>query len=225
MGLTGFEQIDLFEVKKVFLDLDDTLYLYEPCHQSAESEVAYLALKNFGTPKTLFSEILTQAKKEVKEQLGQTASSHSRLLYFSRWLELHTGSSRLGDALIWEDIYWTTFINNMSLHSNAAAFLQECNDKGIEIALLTDLTLRIQIQKLMKLGIQNAFKFVISSEEAGADKPSLKMAQLALRKTGWNTDGLIWVGDSPKKDGLAALELGIPFFLINLWAENLKDFQ
>ena len=85
-----------FNNKKVFnslpdailFDLDNTLYDYQPAHKAAWYQVIKKVTSLFMIEGSQFSKAFYEARSQIKDQLGNTASSHSRLLYFQRTLEL-----------------------------------------------------------------------------------------------------------------------------------------
>ena len=81
---------DLFRCSPdaVLFDTDNTLYPYEPAHKAAMDAVRVKAAMLFGIEKEKFNDTFYRAREAVKEQLSNTASSHSRLLYFQRMLEM-----------------------------------------------------------------------------------------------------------------------------------------
>ena len=54
-------------------------------------------------------------KRQVKRQLGHTASSHSRLLYFQRGIEMLGRKTQLLITLDLEQTYWRTFLSHCEL--------------------------------------------------------------------------------------------------------------
>ena len=71
----------------ILFDTDNTLYPYDPAHNAAFEALINKLSKNFSIEKNQFVKFYNEARKDVKERLGSTASSHSRLLYIQRMLE------------------------------------------------------------------------------------------------------------------------------------------
>ena len=216
MGLTGFEKIDLTGIEGVCLDLDNTLYAYEPCHLSAESAVLQDIANHFMLPSMEVEAHWNRAKREVKQVLGATASSHSRLLYLARLIESVKGAAHPELALKWEELYWSVFLDSMQPAPEAKNFISSCQQNDVPIALVTDLTLQIQLRKVIKLGLSDSFRWIISSEEAGFDKPDKRFVEQVLKRTGFKENKHIWVGDSTEKDGGSALLAKAKFYLVQL---------
>ena len=74
--------------KAVIFDTDNTLYSYAPAHKLALNSVFEKAEKLLDIKKDLFAVKFNEAKNEVKKRIHHQASSHSRLLYIQRTIEL-----------------------------------------------------------------------------------------------------------------------------------------
>jgi putative hydrolase of the HAD superfamily len=205
-----FPNIDLTGVKGVLLDLDNCLYPYDICHAHALKTCIDLLSGKFSNHSCddLLNEY-EKSRKSCHRQLDGTTSSHSRLLYFKGLLELITGKTQAQLSLELEELYWSSYMEQMQLDAKALAFLQKCKNKSIPISLVTDLTEQIQLRKIIKLGITNYIDFVVSSEEAGIEKPAAKIFELALSKLNKKSSDVIMIGDNLEKDIKGAEALGI----------------
>jgi len=185
----------------VLFDTDNTLYEYEPANKKAVKAVAEKMKNLVGISEKIFLEKYHQAKKEVKQQLGNTASSHSRLLYFQRLLEIIGLKAQLLIALDLEQTFWRTFLENAPLFEGVKDIFFSLKEEKIPIGIVTDLTSHIQLRKLTFFGLEDVFDAVVTSEEVGADKPDPRIFNLALKKLKLNNKNLIWmVGDNPYAD-------------------------
>ena len=72
----------------VLLDTDNTLYPYDPAHDAAKIAVREKVKTAFSISSDEFEHTYLKARSEVKGRLKGVASSHSRLLYMQRMLEL-----------------------------------------------------------------------------------------------------------------------------------------
>ena len=95
----------------ILLDLDDTLYAYEPCHREALNAAQELCAKEFFFAPNEFKEYAI-AKSQIKDQLTKTAASHSRLLYFQRTIELLGFETQIHAKLELEQTYWAHFVSD-----------------------------------------------------------------------------------------------------------------
>ena len=168
--------------RAVLLDLDNTLYPYQPAHEAAIAAVRKKASRSVGAGQTEFDEAFEKARAETKKQLGTAASSHSRLLYFQRTLE-HLGlRSQVLLSLEFEQAYWGSFLAAVQLRDGVIEFLGLLAHADIPRVIVTDLTARIQLRKLVYLELDQHFEYVVTSEESGADKPDRSSFDIALNK-------------------------------------------
>lgn len=192
----------------VLLDFDNCLYIYEPCHQAALLSVKTELEKMVGKIDNFF-ELYKIAQSRVKARVHGQASSHSRILYFQAMFEYLGNGSMIKESLLLERLYWGEFMEGMHLVDGVHEFLSECRKNKIKIVIISDLTASIQFEKLVKLGINHLVDFMVTSEEAGAEKPDEKIFRLALEKAGLKIEDVVMVGDNLHKDIGGAQELGI----------------
>lgn len=184
----------------VLFDTDNTLYPYDPAHASAIAAVADKAVGLFSISPSQFDTAFSQARNEVKQRLRHTASSHSRLLYFQRMLELLGLGSQVLLALDLEQTYWRTFLSNAVLFEGVKEFLDELRLEGIPTAIVTDLTAQIQFRKVVYFGLDHYFDYIVTSEEAGFDKPHEAPFKIAVEKMAPKGDCIWMIGDNPVAD-------------------------
>jgi len=184
----------------VLFDTDNTLYPYEPPHQAAMQAVRAKATRLFGIEPEKFDQSFNAARKAIKARLSHTASSHSRLLYFQQMLEIIGLRSQVLLALDLEQTYWRTFLSNAQLFAGVKEFLDDLRIAGIPTAVVTDLTAQIQFRKIVYFGLDHYFDYIVTSEEAGFDKPHQAPFEIAAQKM-QSKGGCIWmIGDNPVTD-------------------------
>jgi putative hydrolase of the HAD superfamily len=137
------------------------------------------------------------ARLIVKGRLGNTASSHSRLLYLSELFSILKFDLETNEILKVEKIYWEAFLSKTDSFPNSIMFIDKLASLGTECALVTDLTSEIQYRKLDILGLESSFCCVVTSEEAGGDKLTLRPWKLLDERVGLSSFSSIWyIGDS-----------------------------
>ena len=193
----------------IIFDTDNTLYPYDHPHEMATKAVEEKAIKLLGVDRKTFNEAYKEARKTVKAQLKSTASSHSRLLYFQNAIEVLGLKTQLLLTLDLEQTYWRTFLSHTQLFPMVRHFIQALRRKDFHTAVITDLTSQIQFRKLIYFGLDDGFDFVVTSEEAGEDKPARSPFDLTLRKLGVEPKATWMIGDNPKADIIGASSLGI----------------
>ena len=195
--------------KAVIFDTDNTLYPYDMPHSAAMEAVKEKSKSVLGITKQEFEYAYEVARKEIKLQLGETASSHSRLLYFQKTIESLGLRTRILITLDLEQTYWRTYLTNAKLFSYAKEFILELKSNGILMANITDLTAQIQFRKMVYFGLDEHFDYVVTSEEAGHDKPDPRPFQIALDKLKIDAEEIWMIGDSASADMAGANLFGI----------------
>ncbi len=199
--------------KAVLFDTDNTLYDYHPANNAANLAVLAKAKNLIGIDEDTFQTYYVRAKYQIKDQLKGTASSHSRLLYFQRVLELLGFRAELLVALDLEQTFWRTFLANAPLFPYVVETLALLRANMIPIAIVTDLTSHIQLRKLTYFGLEDTFDAVVTSEEVGADKPDIRNFQLVLSKLGIKSSKDVWmIGDDSYTDIYGANSFGATTF-------------
>lgn len=190
----------------ILFDTDNTLYPYDPAHKAAQQAVRDKVVKTFSITPEEFDTAFNESRKQVKSRLGHTASSHSRLLYLQRMLEILGLGSQVMLALDFEQTYWRTFLCNAILFDDVKELLDDIRLLGIPTAIVTDLTAQIQFRKVVYFGLDHYFDFIITSEEAGFDKPHAAPFEIALEKMRPKGDCIWMIGDNPVNDIRGARE-------------------
>lgn len=184
----------------ILFDTDNTLYAYDPAHAAAFAAVQDKVVKTFAIAPEEFAKAFAEGRRQVKDRLQGQASSHSRLLYLQRMLELLGLGSQVLLALDFEQTYWRTFLSHAVLFDEVRELLDDVRLLGIPTAIVTDLTAQIQFRKVVYFGLDNYFDYIVTSEEAGQDKPHAAPFLLALEKMQPKGDCIWMVGDNPVND-------------------------
>ncbi|MEI2453376.1 HAD family hydrolase [Lysobacter firmicutimachus] len=197
----------------IIFDTDNTLYAYEHPHAQALAATERKAVRLLGVGQEEVRDAFARAREEVKRQLGKTASSHSRLLYFQRGIEILGRKTQLVITLDLEQTYWRTFLSHCELFPGVRDFLLALRRNGIGTAIITDLTSQIQFRKIIYFGLDDCFDYVVTSEEAGADKPEAAPFRLAIDKLGLDPSRIWMIGDHPVNDVAGARNFGLSTLL------------
>ena len=177
-------------------DLDDTLYEYDVCDAAGRRALFKFASEELGVKSPAFEEAFSKARLNVKERLGPTASSHSRLLYCHETLELIGLRSEPNVALVMEQEYWRNYLLAMELRPGVLDLLQTLRYNDVITAVVTDLTAQIQFRKLYHLDIAKYIDHVVCSEETAQEKASLQPFRLLASRVASEALDCVWfVGD------------------------------
>ena len=202
--------------KALLLDIDNTIYDYNASHQYALDEVVTFCMQEFQLNRAEVVEAFKIARKKVHVELSETAASHNRLLYFQKMLEI-LNVNPLAHSFDIYNIYWDNFLEKMTPFEGIYRILEKYKYR---ICLVTDLTAHIQYKKIKKLELDQYCNSMVTSEEAGKEKPHPYMFMSALNKLGVQSDEVCMIGDSLKKDVLGAASLGIKAIWLNLKNEE-----
>jgi HAD superfamily hydrolase (TIGR01549 family) len=200
----------------VLFDLDDTLYPYAPCRDAA-LEAAHETARELGYDfdRDAFDEFYQTGRREVKRELSGTAATHERFIYFKRAVEEHTGEPRASDALALGEGFWEGYLEEMALFPGVEATLETLQEAGVDVAITTNLTTRIQLAKIEQLGLENHIDLLLTSEETGREKPGSVMFTLPLARLDRRVSEAVMVGDNVGADIVGANAVGLETVLWN----------
>ena len=201
--------------KGILLDIDNTVYDYDAAHNYGFNQAIVYCENTFHFNKAEILGAFKSAREKVHLELKETASSHNRLLYFQKMLEILQVSPLEYSMKIY-NVYWDNFLNKMTPFDGIYELLEKYKNK---ICLITDLTAHIQFRKVKQLNLDSYCRAIVTSEEAGKEKPHPYVFMMALLKLGLKSDQVCMIGDSLKKDILGASNLGIK----SIWLSSDSD--
>lgn len=211
---TNFESIEVKDYRGLLLDLDNTLYLYEPCHRVALN--ACYEYYNFDISFEKFELDYRAARTKITNVLYPQGACRSRLFAFMVLAEASNINCGYGLALQLDQIYWSKFISEMTPAPGVMTFLRRCFENNVRTCIVTDMTAHIQIRKILRLGLTQYIQHLVTSEEVGAEKPDPKMFLTAAAKLNLPVECCAMIGDSITKDIDGAELAGMRSYLIAL---------
>lgn len=195
-------------IKAVIFDLDDTLYDYETLDKKARANVEAFTCKTLGITAEKYEEAYQFGRQETKRRLPDAGAGHNRLLYCQKTLEYLDVLPMPLSLRMYEE-YWGTFLREMKLFPGVKDLFRYLKQKEIPIMICTDLTAHIQHRKIGALGITKDIKYLVSSEEAGKEKPAKEIFDLCLDKLRLPPESIWLVGDDLERDVKGALRAGM----------------
>ncbi|MGM5485540.1 MAG: HAD-IA family hydrolase, partial [Nanobdellota archaeon] len=187
-------------IKAVLFDLDNTIYDYDSIKDKA-LDASYDVLKEkVKIKKKDFLDNFYKAREQIHKDLSGTASSHNRVLYFHRLSEILEEDIEPKTIIDMYNAYWDKMLSLMKPNPGLKKTLIELKGKGKKIAVVTDMTTDIQLRKIDRLGISGYVDFLITSEEAGSEKPHSIMFLLALNKLSVSPKEALMIGDNLEAD-------------------------
>ena len=197
--------------KGLILDIDNTLYDYNIANEIAKKSVLDFCENKFDINRKSIIKAYDIARKKVHIELSETASSHNRLLYFQKMCEI-LDLNPLKYSFHIYNLYWDTFLDNMQIFDGVYDLINMYKNK---ICLTTDLTADIQYRKIKKLKLDNYCNSIVTSEEAGREKPHPYMFMLSLQKLNLKFNEVCVIGDNFKKDVFGSRNLQIDAIWFN----------
>ena len=97
----------------------------------------------------------------------------------------------------------------MSLNADASGLLAELERRDYRLALVSNHVALPQLGKVSALGIESHFPVIVTSEEAGVEKPHGRIFALALERLKIEAEEAIFVGDDAKTDIVGASNVGM----------------
>ena len=197
------------ELKAVFFDLDDTLYSsFKACDAYAYGQLAAWAEDELGVSGAAFTEAYRVNRHRLGRQQPSMPPVHDRVLFAQGALE-RMGLNAVRYARKAHRVYWDAVISQMEIRPGVTALLDDLAQAGVKTAVCTDMMADIQMEKLEYLGLADRITYLVSSEEAGMDKPGAPIFWLALQKCGCLPGEAVMVGDNFRHDVQGATDVGI----------------
>ena len=201
-------------IKAVIFDLDNTLYNFDAANEFGIRALAAYTEPVFGWDYPRMKDLYEESREKLTERMGDVGSAHNRLLRFQNLLEekklpLHPHALEMAKA------YWLGVLDNMAPSPGAREIMEELRRMGVRIGLGTDMTAYMQYEKLIRLGLMEYMDFIVSSEEAGTDKPGNAFFMLCARKAGCLPGECLFIGDNIVRDygGAAAAGMQARWFI------------
>jgi putative hydrolase of the HAD superfamily len=199
-------------IKTVIFDLDDTLYNYEFPNEKAYMEI-FKIISAKGKNIEEIENALNEAKIYIKKNTTNLSSSHNRFLYIHKMTEILEIFDCNFEYFLAKK-YWNVFINNIVKNATVRKLFNYIKENGIKIGICSNMMHDIQLRKIHKLKLSKYIDFLVTSEEAGVEKPSLKIYDLCKKKSSHEFNQILFIGDDyindyeiPKKLGMHSLHL------------------
>jgi putative hydrolase of the HAD superfamily len=196
-------------IKTVIFDLDNTLYDYDKCHALGFSALGKYCEETFSMTEEQFAPCYQKGGAMVIERAGiHAAAIHSRTLRFQCMME-QLQKPLFPYVEIMYQIYWDAFLAGIRPYPGILEFMTALKKLGIKIGIGTNMTARMQYKKLVLIGAAPLVDFVVTSEEAGAEKPAPAFFRLCLKKAGCSAQECAFIGDNMEHDVEGSLHAGM----------------
>ena len=201
-------------IKAVIFDLDGTLYDYNSTNALGLQALQEYTGAEFGWSPEEFQARHQRAIESLTASIGQKAAVHNRVIRYQTILE-QASLPLFPHTLRMYDIYWDTLMAASKCFPGEPEAIRALKSAGLVIGVGTNMTSHIQFRKLTALGILPMIDFIVSSEEACAEKPEKALFDLCAKKAGCLPSECAFVGDSFHVDACGALQAGMkPFWFV-----------
>lgn len=195
-------------IKTIIFDVDNTLYSFDQAHMEATKCLKKYAENNLEIEGEFFAQIYYKTMYETIERMGEVAATHNRGIRIQNVLE-KLGLPLYPYVLEMESLYWDTLFRKMEVFDGVPETLRILKERGVRIGIGTNMTTRIQLQKLTLLDVLKYVDFFVSSEEAGVDKPAEQFFDYCMVKAKCEKSECMFVGDDFEKDIIGARNAGL----------------
>ena len=193
-------------LRAVLFDIDDTLYDFLGITDAAVRRLAARVERETAIPA---ADVCDAYRRILRDQKAQTSTAgyHSRTIRFQRLLEGRGLSLR--NALAYGTAYWEELLSLARPYDGVPEALDALRAHGLRLGVGTNMTADWQLAKLECLGLIDRFDFMVSSEEAGAEKPGAALFALVVEKARCAPDEILFVGDNLRYDVFGAVAAGM----------------
>ncbi len=207
--------------KAIFFDLDDTLYPYTDSNARIQSEFEAINHYCKKFPSCRILEAMAHynaAKSEIKKRFSCYPARDNRELWFIEFLQKEGIFDRkLLEEM--ESIYWKYVEKNAVPYYDATLIIPYLAKKYV-LGIITNGFKSIQERKLKALGLDSYFTHIVTSSEAGFDKPHRDVFLLALRRAKTKAKNAVMIGDNPYFDIFPANKMKIT----TIWLRRGKRY-
>lgn len=194
-------------LKAAIFDLDNTLYDYDAAHATAWSALTAFAGQALGLSPERFDALNRETFRAQRQRCGESAALHNRLIRYQMMLE--SLGKPVALAPVMANLYWTALLGCMEPLPGARETLKRLRAAGLTVGIGTNMTADYQFAKLERLGLMSLIDFIVTSEEAGAEKPDARLFGLCAEKAGQPPEACAFVGDNLEGDAIGARDAGL----------------
>lgn len=194
-------------IKAVFFDLDDTLYDTSGFAKLAR-RAAINVMIDAGLP--LSSDEAYRMLKGIIREKGSNYDKHFNVLTKRVFGEEKPLLIALG-MITYHNVKFAL----LRLFPETMSTLIYLKSKGYHLGVISNGVTIKQWEKLIRLGLHHFFDEVVTSQEAGVEKPDERIFQLALDKMGCKAEKSVMIGNKFSDDISGAINIGMCAILVN----------
>ena len=193
--------------KAVFFDIDDTLYDTSGFAKLAR-KAAIGVMIDAGLP--LSSDEAYKLLREIIKDKGSNYDKHFNVL--TKQVLGYENPRLIALGMI---TYHNVKFALLRLFPETMSTLIYLKSQGYHLGVISNGITIKQWEKLIRLGLHHFFDEIITSEEAGTEKPDERIFQQALDRMGCKAGNSIMIGNKFSEDILGAINIGMDAILVN----------
>lgn len=193
--------------KAVFFDIDDTLYDTSGFAKLARKAAIGIMI-DAGLP--LSSDEAYKLLREIIKEKGSNYDKHFNVL--TKQVLGREDPRLIALGMI---TYHNVKFALLRLFPETMSTLIYLKSQGYHLGVISNGITIKQWEKLIRLGLHHFFDEIITSEEAGAEKPDERIFQQALDRMGCKAENSIMIGNKFSEDILGAINIGMDAILVN----------
>ena len=206
-------------IKAVFFDLYHTLVRYDPPREELQAR----ALKEFGIEVSpeVFQRPLAIADEFIYQELARSSlTKRPKEKQMTVWVQyerilLKEAGIKADDKLILGLLGNMRKMDyNLVLYDDVMPTLTDLKSRKLILGLISNVDSDITLL-LDKLGVKPLLQVVVTSQDAGANKPQPDIFRKALRQAGMQASEAIYVGDQYQVDVVGAGKAGMKGVLLD----------
>ena len=188
-------------IKAVFFDIDDTLYDTSGFAKLAR-KAALNVMIDAGLP--LSPDEAYDLLREIIKEKGSNYDKHLNVLTKRVFGEEKPLLIALG-MITYHNVKFAL----LRLFPETMSTLIHLKARGYHLGVISNGITIKQYEKLVRLGLHHFFHSVITSQEAGVEKPDIAIFELAMKTMGCKAENYVMIGNSFNDDVLGAIDAGM----------------
>ena len=188
-------------IKAVFFDIDDTLYDTSGFAKLAR-KAALNVMIDAGLP--LSPDEAYDLLREIIKEKGSNYDKHLNVLTKRVFGEEKPLLIALG-MITYHNVKFAL----LRLFPETMSTLIHLKARGYHLGVISNGITIKQYEKLVRLGLHHFFHSVITSQEAGVEKPDIAIFELAMKTMGCKAENSVMIGNSFNDDVLGAIDAGM----------------
>jgi putative hydrolase of the HAD superfamily len=206
-------------IKAVFFDLYFTLVGYEPSQEEIEAAL----LHNFGidvSPEALRRPLAVANESIFQAMIHRPMNQRSKEEMMTLYAQFHRNILQEAGLKASENVIMGLLAGMLQAKMKLVLFndvlpaLDDLKGRGLTLGLISNVE-RNMTGALDELGLSTRLDVVVTSQDAGANKPQPEIFRFALRKAGLQPAEAIYIGDQYQVDVVGARSAGMKAILLD----------